>query len=148
LDSFKIHKELKIAAPIDRVFKALTTSEEIPKYFPLKYVESEWGVGSEVLYKGEINGAPFTDYGVIEKLESPTNYSYRYWSDNHGTERKDENFLIISYSLEEIPDFTVLKLTQRNIKSAQLYEMMNTQVWDFLLGSLKEYLEAGHNKHN
>jgi uncharacterized protein YndB with AHSA1/START domain len=142
LDTFKIKKELKVSASIERVFKALTSSEEIPKYFPLQSVESRREVGSEVLYKGEVNGTPFTDYGVIEKLEYPKIYSYRYWSDNHGTKRSDENFLTISYNLEEMSGFTVLNLTQSNIKSVELYELMNTQVWDYLLACLKEYLDT------
>ncbi len=75
----------------ERVFSALTSSVEIPQFYPLKSVESTWTVGGEVLYKGEVEGAPFTDYGVIEQLESPSVYRYRYWSDNHGTQRMAEN---------------------------------------------------------
>jgi uncharacterized protein YndB with AHSA1/START domain len=101
LETFTIEKQIGLKAPIESVFSALTNSEEIPKYFPLKSVESTWEVGSEVLYKGEVNGVPFTDFGIIEKLTSPTEYRYRYWSDNHGTERNEENHLTISYSLEK-----------------------------------------------
>ena len=85
MDTFTIEKEIKINSPIEDVFSSLTDSEEIVKYFPLKSVKSEWEEGKEVLYKGEVNGVPFTDYGVIEKLSSPSIYRYRYWSDNHGT---------------------------------------------------------------
>lgn len=145
MDSFIIEKVIQIAAPIEAVFSSLTNSEKIPQYFPLKSVESDWHVGSEVLYKGEINGSPFTDFGVIEKLSYPTSYSYRYWSDNHGTERTDENHLSISYSLEKSTEGTLLKVKQSNIKSAELYELMNDQVWDFLLESLKEYIEEHTN---
>ena len=139
---FTIEKEIELKAPIESVFSALTNSDEIPKFFPLKSVESTWEVGNEVLYKGEVNGNPFTDYGVIEKLSFPITYQYRYWSDNHGTDRVDENYLTINYSLKESSEGTLLSLKQSNIKSPELYELMNGQVWDFLLGSLKEYIEA------
>ncbi|MBY4677417.1 SRPBCC family protein [Marinobacterium arenosum] len=138
---FEIEKVIKINAPKARVFQALTSSNEIPKYYPLNEVVSTWEVGSEVLYKGEINGSPFTDYGVIESLNEPGFYSYRYWSDNHGTERTSENYILISYALSEIPEGTELKLVQSNIRSEELYNLMETQVWDFLLGALKEYVE-------
>ena len=101
LEAFIIEKQIALKAPIESVFSALTNSEEIPEYFPLKSVESIWEVGSEVLYKGDINGVPFTDFGVIEKLTSPTEYRYRYWSDNHGIDRTEENHLTISYYLEK-----------------------------------------------
>ena len=65
---FEIRKVIHINASRERIFSALTNSEEIPKYYPLNEVQSQWDLGSEVLYKGEVNGAPFTDYGVIEKL--------------------------------------------------------------------------------
>ncbi len=59
---FEIEKIIEINAPKHRVFEALTSCREIPKYFPLKEVVSTWEVGSEVLYKGEVNGSPFTDH--------------------------------------------------------------------------------------
>ena len=127
------------------MFSALTTSDEILSYFPLTSVESDWIVGGEVLYRGEANGIAFTDYGVIEKLTSPSHYAYRYWSDNHGTERVAGNYLTISYRLEKRSGGTLLMLAQRNIQSAALYELMNNQVWDYLLASLKGYVESKHH---
>ena len=142
MEALTIEKKIELKAPIKSVFSALTNSDEIPKYFPLKSVESAWKVGSEVLYKGEVNGTPFTDYGVIEKLNFPNEYRYRYWSDNHGTERTEENHLTISYSLEKLNEGTVLTIKQSNVKSPEMYELMNGQVWDFLLNSFKEYIET------
>ena len=139
---FEIIKVIKIRASTNRVFTALTSSDEIPTFYPLKKVDSKWVLGSDVLYKGEINGTSFTDFGVIEKFESPKVYVYRYWSDNHGTERIPENHLTISYALSESCDGTELTVTQSNIKSEELYKLMETQVWDCLLGSLKEYVEV------
>ena len=49
-------KKILINAPIEGVFGALTTSDAILNYFPLTAVESDWVVGGEVLYRGEING--------------------------------------------------------------------------------------------
>ncbi|WP_206018670.1 SRPBCC domain-containing protein [Rubritalea profundi] len=94
-----------------------------------------------MLYHGEIYGNKFTDFGVIEKLYRPHVYSYRYWSDNHGTERVDENYLTITYRLESITGGTLLKVNQTNIKSPELYELMDSQVWSYLLSSLKQYIE-------
>lgn len=141
LETLSIQKEIQMDASIERVFTALTDSEEIPQFFPLNSVKSKWLVGSEVLYHGEIYGNKFTDFGVIEKLYRPHVYSYRYWSDNHGTERVDENYLTITYRLESITGGTLLKVNQTNIKSPELYELMDSQVWSYLLSSLKQYIE-------
>ena len=142
MQSFTINKEIQIKASVESVFSALTTSEKIIQYFPLTSVQSEWIMNGEVIYKGEVNGMPFTDFGIIDVISSPTVYSYRYWSDNHGTERKTENYITIGYSLEKLVDGTLLKMEQSNIQSTELYELMNNQVWGFLLGSLRDYLES------
>ncbi len=143
MERFNIEKKVVINAPIGKVFDVLTNSNEIPKYYPLLSVESDWNEGGEVLYKGEVNGAPFTDFGVIEALSKPYLYRYRYWSDNHGTERTDENHLTIEYKLKDIPEGTEVSVVQLNIKSREMYELMDGQVWDYLLGSFKAYLENG-----
>lgn len=141
METFTIKKEVIIDSPIEDVFSSLTNSGEIIKYFPLKSVESEWKEGKVVLYKGEVNDSPFTDYGVIEKLSPPSIYRYKYWSDNHGTERTEDNHLVIEYVLSLSSEGTSVHVTQSNIKSKELYEMMEGQVWDYLLGSFKQYME-------
>ena len=60
MNTLTIKKEIFINAAPELIFDALTNSEEIIKYFPLKEVVSDWRVGSEVFYKGEINGKKFT----------------------------------------------------------------------------------------
>ena len=142
MNTFKIEKKVLINSPVEMVFDALTNSKEIPKYYPLLSVVSEWNEGNEVLYKGEINGAPFTDFGVIEEISKPNIYRYRYWSDNHGTERTEENHLTIEYKVSPTADGSEVKVTQSNIKSKEMYEMMEGQVWEYLLNSLKTHLES------
>ena len=56
-----------------------------------------------------------------------------------------ENHLTISYHLEKRADGTLLMLAQRNIQTVALYELMNSQVWDYLLASLKGYVESKHH---
>lgn len=90
-----------------------------------------------MLYKGEVDGAPFTDYGVIDELSAPTEYSYRYWSDNHGSEPKEENYLMISYRLKKLAEGTCLTMEQSNIKSTELYELSGHRfLFTFLLDIL------------
>ncbi len=136
-----LEKQLIIDSPIEILFSVLTTSNEIVKYFPLKEVISDWNVGAEVLYKGEVEDVPFTDYGKIIELSAPHTYAYQYWSDNHGTERSEENLVTIRYELQEIADRTQLTLIQENLPTAELYDLMNDKVWDFLLNELKQFAE-------
>ena len=142
MNNLSIKKEIMIDASPESVFDALTNSKEIVKYFPLKEVISDWSPGGEVLYKGELDGKDFTDYGVIRTLSRPHRYEYSYWSDNHGTERTPENHLSISYDLSPAGEGTKLNLEQNNIQSEEMFKQMDTMVWDYLRGSLKSYIEA------
>ncbi|MGF1762897.1 SRPBCC family protein [Aliivibrio kagoshimensis] len=142
METYTINKTLLVNAKPYTVFKALTDSEQIVQYYPLQKVVSDWQLGSEVHYHGEVNEQPFTDYGVIEAIKPPIEYRYRYWSDNHGTERLPENHLVISYRLEAQDGSTLIHLEQSNIQSKEMYNLMDESVWSFLLGSLKAYVEA------
>ena len=141
MNSFSIEKEITINASPEIVFDMLTNSEQIIRYYPLNEVISEWKVGSNVLYKGEIDNKKFTDYGVIEIISRPTQYKYTYWSDNHGTENTPENQITISYNLTNIKNATRLELKQTNLRSKEMFEIMDSTVWPYLLDSMKNYIE-------
>ena len=122
--NYTVEKTIAIAAPVDKVYEALTNSELVIQYYPLEEVVSDWQVGSEFIAKGSINGQNFTDYGKIDRLVKNKEFQYTYWSTNHGTQRTPENYLSISYTLLETDKGTVLNLSQRNIKSEQMYSQM------------------------
>jgi len=136
-----IEKQIRIAAPASRVFDALSDPEQIVQYYPIKSVTSSQEVSGAILFKGEVDGTPFTDYGTIEILDRPQRFRYHYWSDNHGTADTPENRMVIDYQLSCDGDDTVLTLTHSNLLSADRQAMM-APVWDFLLGGLKNYLET------
>jgi len=136
-----IEKKIVINATQNTIYQALTDSEKIIQFFPLKQVVSDWLVGEPVLYKGEINAQPFTDFGVIELLEVNKKYQYRYWSDNHGTSNIPENYLTICYELKKINESTELSVLQTNLPSKQMQQVMDELVWPQLLSSLKAYVE-------
>lgn len=137
---FTVNKSIYIGAKPEAVFDVLTCSDDIVKYYSLKKVTSEWRVGGEVLLDGEINGTSFRDHGVIETLSRPNQFSYSYWSNNHGTERTSENHLTIVYRLSPKHQGTQLDLEQSNLRSEEMSKTMGV-IWDYLLKSLKEYVE-------
>jgi uncharacterized protein YndB with AHSA1/START domain len=91
MTTFSIYKQISIDVPPSVIFDALTNSEKIVNYYPLKEVISSWKVGSEIILKGSNGEQDFTDYGTIEILLPNEKFQYTYWSDNHGTVRAPEN---------------------------------------------------------
>ena len=121
MTTFSIKKDLSIKVLPDIVFDALTSSDKIVQYYPLKEVISSWKVGSEIILKGNDGKQDFTDYGIIEFLSPNKRFQYTYWSDNHGTDRTPENHLTICYTLREAANGTDLELEQKNLKSEEMY---------------------------
>ena len=137
---FSIEKNVSLDVPANIVFEALTNSDKIVQYYPLKEVKTDWKVGSEIICKGSNDGKDFTDRGKIDVLIPNQKFQYTYWSDNHGTERTPENYLTISYTLTEIGNKTNLKLEHKNLKSEAMYSQM-LDVWDFLLSNFQNFVE-------
>lgn len=133
--------DIVVDADADAVYSALTNSEEIVKYYPVTRVESDWVVGGAVTYVGEVGGKPFMDHGVIEVLERPRCYRYSYWSDNHGTEHTSEDLVTVSYRIEETGAGTRVTVTQENLPSVALLDLMRDSVWPHLLDCLKRHVE-------
>ncbi len=135
-----IKKEIVLKAPTTKVFDALTDPEQITGYWPLHSVTSSHTVSGPIIFKGEVAGSPFTDYGVIEKFDRPRFFKYNYWSDNHGTVDLPENRMTIEYVLRPQENGSVLSLTHTNLLTSERQAMMS-EVWDFLLSRLKSYVE-------
>ncbi len=141
MQTFTIEKTVLINAPINIVFEALTNSEQIIKYYLLNEVVSDWQVGSTIVCKGSNEGKNFTDDGIIDILIPNHQFQYSYWSDNHGTEKILDNYLTISYILAENDHGTIVNLKHSNLKSEAMYSLM-IDVWDYLLNSLKNFVES------
>lgn len=133
----KLTKEIQINAPCRDVYRALTNSAEIIRYFPLDHVECDWQEGNPIVFSGPDSGQ---DIGVIDRLLPHSLFQFTYWNKNHGTENVKDNHITIRYELQESGDQTQLNLIQTNLPS-QTYKDMTTGVWDYLLGELKKYLE-------
>lgn len=140
MTTFSIQKQISIDVPPSVLFDALTNSDKIVQYYPLKEVRSTWEVGSEIILKGSNGDRDFTDYGTIEILLPNEKVQYRYWSDNHGTVRVPENYLTICYTLHEAYRKTILEVEHKNFKSEKMYLAL-LDFWEFLLSKVKNYVE-------
>jgi len=134
-----IIKYLEICSSRGAAFEALTEPNAIRAYFPIDEVIADWKEGGTIKFVGEQSGV---DEGTIDVLEQNSRFEFSYWNENHGREKKPENFVTISYSVEDTDDVERIKLTmnQKNLPSAEYREMMEP-IWDELLGSFKSYVE-------
>ena len=140
----QIQKTIRINAGVNRVFRALTSSGDMVKCFPLEKVESCWNPGDEIFFHGHQGGA---DHGIIDIIFPPCEFQYRYWSDSHGTEKKEENYITIDYTLVPDGGGTQLNMVQRNLPS-EAVGFTQSGIWDAMFKRLKTFLEKGEGFTN
>jgi uncharacterized protein YndB with AHSA1/START domain len=140
MNNLTIQKSIQINASANSVFGAVTEPKQILQYYPITHISADLSVGGQFILQGQVDGHPFTDYGVIEAYEPDILFRYNYWSDNHGTENITSNRMVIEYRIEEDSDKCVAHLTHRNLLTDERKTMMDG-VWEFLLSQLKQYVE-------
>ncbi len=132
---------IEILAPVSKVWKALITPEIIKQYFFGTEAVSEWKVGSPLIFKGEWQGKKYEDKATILDMIPGKLFKYSYWSSMSGIEDRPENYVNVSYELENNDDSTRLTITQENIPDEKMKEH-SEQNWHKVLTALKKLLEG------
>ena len=131
---------IAIDAPIDDVWAAITTPDQIEKWFFGVKTESGWEVGSSIVHRGEWQGKPYVDKGEILRIDPPKLLVHTHWSDVSGTPDAPEHYQEVTWSLAEQDDGTVLTVSERNVPSDEA-KQVSDQSWAMVLGNLKQLLE-------
>ena len=136
----RVTRTTTIDAPIDEVWKSLTTPDLIKQWFFGVDTESDWTVGSSIVHTGEYQGKPYVDRGEIVRIEPPTLLEHSHWSDVSGTPDRPDEYQIVTWELSERSGGTELRVTERNLPSAEA-AATSEQGWEAALAKLRETLE-------
>ena len=134
------HATVTIDAPKAEVWKALTTPETIKEFMYGADTETDWQVGSRIVWKGEFKGKPFEDKGEILQFEPEKRLQYSHYSPSSGDD-SPENYHTVTYDLSESGGKTTVALTQDNNADQKAVES-STQMWQSMLDSLKKTVES------
>ncbi len=131
---------VNLHAPMDKVWEALTDPALIKQWFFGVDTETTWTIGSSIVHKGEYQGKPYEDKGVVLNFHPPTTLAYSHWSSVSGLPDSEENYQNVTFSLFDRGDFTDLTVTEQNLPSEEAKAVSDTN-WRMVLDSLKELLE-------
>jgi uncharacterized protein YndB with AHSA1/START domain len=129
-----------VNAPAAEVWKALVTPETVKQYMFGATVASEWRPGSPITWKGEWQGKPFEDKGVILAFEPRRRLQYSHFSPLSEQPDRPENYHTVTIDLAEEGPRTRISLTQDKnpTEEARRHSEAN---WGTMLAGLKKVVE-------
>jgi uncharacterized protein YndB with AHSA1/START domain len=139
-DELSTQVSLKINAPTDRVWKALTTPDLIKKWFFGVDTKTDWAEGSPIVHRGEYQGKPYEDKGTILKVDPGRRIVHTHWSPSSGLPDIPENYEEVTWELSEREGRTELVVSEVNLPSEKA-KSISEQSWSAALTNLKELLE-------
>ena len=90
-----------IDASLEKVWRGLTDPEIIKLYLHGTQTITDWKVGSEIVFQGEYEGHVYRDHGQILEFTPHKKISYTYFSGFLGLPDVPENYMEVSYLLED-----------------------------------------------
>jgi uncharacterized protein YndB with AHSA1/START domain len=131
---------ISIAAPNNKVWDALVNPEAIRQYFFGTTVVSDWHLGSPIVWKGDWQGKPYEDKGVILQFDPGRTIQYSHFSPLSGLPDKPKNYHTVTVKLSASEDLTLVSLSQDKNGSEE-ERVHSEQNWGMMLAALKKYLE-------
>ncbi len=135
----KVH--ITVAAPLAKVWDALTSPAMIKRYMFGTDVVSDWQEGSPIVWKGVWEGKPYEDKGVILKIEPEKTFQCTHFSPLTGKPDAPENYHTLTYTLSEGGEGTAITLLKDN-NANEKAQAHSQHMWETLLESLKKVLEG------
>jgi uncharacterized protein YndB with AHSA1/START domain len=132
---------MTISSPPSKVWEALTKPELIKQYFFGAEIVTDWKEGSPIVYRGQWEGKPFEDKGVVLKVEPNRRLTVTHWSPFSGVPDVPENYHRVDYLLEAVGGGTRITITQD--KNASDEEAAHSRKnWTAVLEGLKKLLKS------
>jgi uncharacterized protein YndB with AHSA1/START domain len=129
-----------IGAATSEVWGALVTPDAIKQYMFGADVESDWSEGSEITWKGEMNGKKYEDKGIILNIDPKKTLQYSHFSPVSGKPDRPENYHTVTINLSGSGNKTEVSLSQDNNSNEDARKESAKNLGAMLEG-LKKYVE-------
>lgn len=132
---------VEIAAPVARVWAALTDPAMVKQYFFGTELVTDWQVGHRIAFRGEFEGKTYEDGGTILAFEPLQRIAYTYWSNFSGLPDTEENRQRVEQRVQERAGKTTVTILQDNVQDEESREHSSAN-WAMVLDSLKQLVEG------
>ena len=135
----QIQYSTTIKAPVEKVWQALTDPKLVKQYFFGTDLVTDWKVGSPLYFRGEWESKAYEDKGIVKEFTPNQSLSYSYLSSWSGLPDIPENYLLVSYKVEQVPEGTRLLITQSNYDEERAKHSESN--WAAVIDGMKKLIE-------
>jgi hypothetical protein len=114
--------------------------EAIKQYMFGTNVAADWREGSPIIWRGEWQGKPYEDKGVILQFKPGRTPQYSHFSPLSGLPDRPESYHTVTIELSGEGKQTRVSLTQDNNPTKQAHDHSEKN-WGIMLTALKKFLE-------
>ena len=100
-----------VDTPPSQVWTVLTDSRLLGEVMFGSQIITDWEVGGPIVYRGEWEGKPFEDKGVIDELTEPRRIRMQHYSPLSGLPDEPENYHHVAFELEPLGDSSRTRVT-------------------------------------
>ncbi len=140
----QIECEIVIAAPLDRVWAALTEAQHIGTWFGDAGAEIDLRPGGSAVFRWQEDGS---FHATIERVDPYQVFAYR-WAHKAGEPPRAGNSTLVEFTLHPEGDGTRLRVVESGFATLDMTEAeqaknaaMNTEGWQEELDELREYAQ-------
>lgn len=140
----RIEREIEIAALPERVWQIITQAEHLGKWFG-ESADIDLRPGGAITLRWEKYGSV---YGIVEKIERPRYFSFRWVPAAPGERPTDGNTTLVEFTLTPEGARTRLQVVETGFESVSASESERAETfeshsegWVRELGELREYAE-------
>lgn len=109
----EIEREVRIAAPVERVWALITEPEHVGTWFGDAGAEIDLRPGGALAFRWSEHG---TVLGRVERVEPPHRFAYR-WAAERGVEPTDGNSTLVEFTLRADGGETLLRVVESGFAS-------------------------------
>lgn len=119
MTALEIRKSVEVNAPVSTLWKILTDNQFIQQYMFGCSADTDWKVGSPLLWKGAADGKLYVK-GKIVAIDAPNRLAYTMIDPNSSLADVPSNYLTMTYTLTERgAKASVLEITQGDFAAVE-----------------------------
>lgn len=141
----RIEREIVIAAPVRKVWAAVTTPEHLGTWLGDAGATIDLRPGGKLTSTWRDGEKTNTVHGVVEKVDEPHLFAYR-WAGPHDTQLTQDNSTLVEFMFKDEGEQTRLTVVESGFSALALTEEEkeahvadHTQGWKSELGELRDY---------